>query len=303
MKLSQTYSRLLCSIAVGLMIAGFTGCASWRRPSFQAPSGFNKDPLAAQLLNPVTRAATWDTICPAPPKLQFGGQITASGRWSLGSDTFNTNYFSFRPGQGEPTVRFIGFNMAMQTTIFDMLVHKGRMRVMIMAPKKAAFEGPIPKEGSPLRELYGVEPWQIANVFLIGRELATNRFSQTNKSKRLIVVPVKAASENTPASIELDSVSGLPAKATWNANGQQYEVYYRAWDWFRNKHSEETGSSDEPQLMPKHLQIRREKPDIRLDFKVESYTFGMEAPPQLFTMYNTEQVKWRPLAELKDALK
>lgn len=284
-----------------ICLLGLGGCARWRAPQFTAPAGFSTDPLAAHLLNPQTRAATWERLCPAPLKLHFSGQLTASGRWWQGKERFNAFYFSYRPGQGEPALRLRGYQPQLGITLFEILVREGQLTVLLPG-QHTGFSGPIPSDGSPFRGRFGVEPWQMDDLFLIGRALATTPFQQQQEGKKLVLTPNDAATTATPTRIELDAATGLPMRAVWSLPSQTYEVRYLAWDWFSNESATETAAASTPQLMPRHLQVIRFKPHTLLDLAINHYQFGAEVPPLIFTPYLDEPVKLQPLDGLGKVL-
>jgi hypothetical protein len=251
-------------------------------------------PEAALLTNPATRLEGYRQIFSALPKLQFGGNLSASSAWWRGREHFDCFYFAYRPLEpGEPQLRLRGYTN--QTgPLFDVIVQQGLMTVLIHHPGDI-FKGPVPAEGSPFRSRYGVEPWDLNEIFLIGQRIADGDFLPESGSNSVAITD--AGTTTGLREIDFDSRSGLPSRAKWVRGETEWEASYREWALFTDDSIEE-----QPRLMPSNVEIRRRHPRTTLELALTSYRFGPDVPPQIFKPVVEYQYIDHPLEELNQLL-
>lgn len=284
------------SIAVALcLVLAMSGCAVFRPAKpMVVPTAFLASNQAALMTNPQTRQAAYAKLFPSMPKLQLSGDMVARGHWWQGKQYFETLFFALapKPVPGPQPLHMRGF--IKQTSLFDVIVRDHYMTVLLH-PDKAIFQGPVMDDQSPFGKRFGVEPWDLITIFILGEDIAGGSFKSETGAKAITLKPAGGEPGSRLKLIQLDKRSGLPELAVWKSGKETYRVRYLAWDYFTD-----SLTGEETRLMPSKVEIQRDKPKTTITLTVSKYQFNKQYSEKIFQAFVDSPYREFPLEKLNE---
>lgn len=285
--------RLCALLVIAFVMLNLGGCAFFRRPALALPPNFETRADLAGLRDPQTRLAAYKALFPELQTVWAGGGLVASKRFRPGKEIVDFVYFARNDAnQPEHQLRLRGNRGPV--SIFDLIV-RGRFATVILYTDKLLFQGPIPQEGSPFADRFGVEPWDLAPIFTIGQRIAQGGF-ETGPAGARNELKVRDAEQNGGLlRVTLEKRSGLPTKAYWRMGGKTYEVRYSGWNFYTDPLNESN-----TRLMPSAVEIRRSGLSIKLTLR--AYHYNQQFTDRTFEVVVDQNFRSLPLEQLKNIL-
>lgn len=187
--------------------------------------------------------------------------------------------------------------------LFDVLIDKDVMRVYVRS-SESLLDGMLPTRGTAFSRRYGVEPWELVPMILIGRRLATLEWHAVPGPEVTLLLPAETDSVTDGlAVVEIERASGLPIRARWVTGVGEVLVEYRAWDLFGDSES-----GERRWLMPTHFIVHRPETNVRLEIKprenvTHQYQINPRSDEQPLNLYVPQGTAVAPLEDLATALK
>lgn len=285
--------RLCALLVIGLVTLNLGGCAFFRRQALALPAGFETRADLAGLRNPQTRMEAYKALFPELQTVWAGGGLVARKRLRPGKEIVDFVYFARNDAdQPEHQLRLRGNRGPV--SVFDLIV-RGRYATVQLYQDKLLFQGPIPAEGSPFADRFGVEPWDLASIFTIGQHIARGKFESESRGRMTELTARDGAEKGGLLSVTLDNRSGLPTQAIWDMDGKTYEVRYLGWDFYTDPLNEAN-----TRLMPTAVEIRRE--GLVINLKIRAYHYDQEFTDRTFDMVIDQNTRVLPLEKLKNIL-
>ena len=187
------------------------------------------------------------------------------------------------------------------TILFDLVTQGERMSIYVPSAG-TLYEGEIEGGRSPFGESYGIEPWDMVSILLIGRRLIEGEFRTKKGFWKLTLRPTEeGALGDGLRRVDLDRKTRLPVRAYWEREGSRWEVIYRRWE---TTASETAGGRE--WLMPSRFVIIHRRPRVRVEVMAREGTRQFRINPQLdprtFELSPRAGSDRRPLYELGEAL-
>jgi hypothetical protein len=297
------WAQLFCLLIVLAAMAGWTGCAAWR-PSLPM---IVPEPMAgralpgkwpAERIVPIAQAEAYDAEFTPLPKVQAQGNlILDDGRWWWRRMIPLRFYYV---ALDSDHVRLRGLP-PVGPALFDVFVAEGRMTVLLHSGGAGGdcFIGPIAPGQSPFGQIFGMEPWDLSQVFTIGQRVAAGQFREKKRFKTIRLIPTGGESDDGLARVDLDARTSLPRRAWWEKGQARWEARYLEWAYFTDDQV-----NAPPRLMPRHIEIRRHRPRTILRLKVDDdkYRFSPGVPPRVFEWQMGEGWRYHTLEKLTEVL-
>lgn len=248
--------NLFCAILVALIATYASGCRSLRYQPLDVPEGLGELPAFTALRSPEPSPDHFGEAFPPLRSFIMSSRVVAQRRRFLGKTVFD---LSMRVGE-TGLIRMLGRHPGDATALFDLLVGAGTLQVYVPSAG-AIFQGNIVEEGSPFGSRFGVEPWDLVPIILIGQRLAASDFTVlAGQRVRTLVMSARDVETDGLVRVELESASGLPRSASWERGRARWTVQYLAWDIVK-----EDAEPESAWLMPSKFVIRRSRPRVQVE--------------------------------------
>jgi len=284
--------RLFTVLMINLMVS--IGCV--RGPG--VPCEFYTKPESTLMDTEATRMEGYRRVFAELPKVHFVGKLIARNKGWIGKEHF---HFALLASDAS-RLRLRGYRPP-NVNIFDLTVLNDRMSVLL-EQTGGLYRGPIPEEGSPFREFFGVEPWDLIPILTFGQLLRASNLPLKNEN---LVGEGRGEDLDGLVSYQLDGKSGLPESAVWKWNQSSIHVDYQGWDYFTDAAPDRYRSDPEMprivHMMPSRLKISSPDIPIQLKLKILEYHFGSPLTRQSFIIYNRYPPTNYRLDQLKEAFK
>lgn len=286
-----------CAILVALIAAYASGCESFRYHPLDIPEGLEGVPAFTALRSSEPSPDHFDEAFPPVRSFIMISRVVAQRRRFLGKTVFN---LSMRVGE-TGLIRMLGRHPGDATVLFDLFVGADTLQVYVPSAG-TLFQGNIAEEGSPFGARFGVEPWDLTPIILIGRRLGASEFTVLPGQRvRTLVMSPRDIEADGLVRVEVESASGLPRSASWERGRVRWTVQYLAWAI--------VGDESEPEgvwLMPSRFVIRRSRPRVQVEVSrrsnVQQYRINPTENRSVFQIPVLAGTGIASLEELADAL-
>lgn len=256
------------------------------------PDALRDTPVFQTMQSPQEWQQAYARLFPPVPSIKTpGGEVHASRPWIPGDELYDFNFFALDPAN----LRFRLYYQ--QQLALDFLAREGMVWILFPTDR-LGFTGPLrPEETIPIAEGWGLQPWDLVDMLLIGQRIAMEHWRRDPGWLAIYLYPMESAPSGL-ISIALDKESGLPRRATWRRGVSRWRVYYDEW---AHPSTEVSHEFDWPDLVPKRLTIRGSQPDVVLEINLNEFEFEAEFNPALLQLGQAAtDFQFYPLERLDD---
>lgn len=260
----RTLHKCIRLLPIAALIFFTNACALFRPAPVEAPPQIREWPglnqIRAGVITPASLAAAFRPI----DRFVLVSRAIAQQRRFLGKFRLDLNMIA----AGEDALRLRGRHPGDQTTLFDLVALDDNLKIYL-STEKTFFEGPIPEAGSPFRQRFGVEPWDISSIITIGQRIAAGEFEVETERWSYVLKPLGETPDGLTR-VEIDKATGLPREAQWRRGNLRWDVEYGSWGVYAGYGEAEKFLW----LMPSELLIKSRRPRARITIMPNPSTQG-----------------------------